>query len=92
MTTVPFTDARNRFSDLVDSVDRTHDRVVITRHGKAAAILVAPDDLETLEETIDVLASPEAMRQLAESRDDRDRGDMLGLDEVAELMRRRNQS
>lgn len=89
MTTVPFTDARNRFSDLVDSVDRTHDRVVITRHGKAAAVLVAPDDLEALEETIDVLASPEAMRQLAESRQDRKRGDVLDQAELAELMRKR---
>lgn len=89
MTTVPFTDARNRLSDLVDSVDRTHDRVTITRHGKAAAVLMAPDDLEALEETIDVLASPEAMRQLAASREDRKRGDVLDQAELAELMRKR---
>lgn len=65
MTVTPFTEARNRLSELIDEVERTHERVEITRHGHAVAVLISPDDLAALEETIDVLSSPEAMRQLA---------------------------
>ena len=51
-----------------EDVERTHERIEITRHGHPVAVLISPDDLAALEETLDVLFSPEAMRQLAESR------------------------
>jgi prevent-host-death family protein len=87
---MPFTEARNRLSELVDEVARTHERVEITRHGHAVAILISPDDLAVLEETIDVLSSPEAMRQLAESRDAIETDDVLSADDLATLMSRRS--
>jgi prevent-host-death family protein len=90
MTTLPLTEARNRLSELLDDVERTHERVIITRHGKESAVLISTDDLEALEETLDVLASPEAMRQLAESRADVEAGDVLDADDVAALMAERN--
>lgn len=89
MTVLPFTEARNRLSDLVDEVERTHERIEITRHGHAVAILISPDDLAVLEETIDVLSSPEAMRQLAESRRAIETDDVLDADDLAKLISRR---
>jgi prevent-host-death family protein len=87
---MPFTDARNRLSELIDEVERTHERVEITRHGHAVAVLISPDDLAVLEETIDVLSSPEALRQLAESRRAIEVNDVLDADDLAALMARRN--
>jgi prevent-host-death family protein len=92
MTTLPLTEARNRLSELLDDVERTHERVIITRHGKESAVLISTDDLEALEETLDVLASPEAMRQLAESRADVEAGDVLDADDVAALMAERKRA
>lgn len=89
MTTVPFTDARNRLSELLDDVERTHERVAITRHGHEVAVLISPDDLASLEETLDVLASPAVLRQLAESREAIEVGDVLDADELAALMAKR---
>jgi prevent-host-death family protein len=89
MSVMPFTDARNRLSELIDEVERTHERVEITRHGRAVAIIVSPDDLAALEETLDVLASREAMRQLAESREAVDAGDVLDAEELTALMAKR---
>lgn len=89
MTTVPFTEARNRLSELIDDVERTHERVIITRHGDAVAVLLSPGDLEALEETLDVLSSPDMMRQLAESRAAVAAGDVLEADELAALMTKR---
>jgi prevent-host-death family protein len=89
MTVLPFTDARNRLSELLDEVQRTHERVAITRHGQPVAVLISPDDLAALEETLDVLSSPDAMRQLSESRQAVEAGDVLDADELAALMTKR---
>ena len=90
MTVLPFTDARNRLSELIDEVNRTHERVEITRHGHPVAVLISADDLAALEETLDVLSSPEAMRQLAESRAAVEAGDVLDSDELAVLLAKRS--
>jgi prevent-host-death family protein len=89
MTVIPFTDARNRLSELIDEVTRTHERIEITRHGHAVAILVSPADLAALEETLDVLSSRETMRQLSDSREAIESGDVLDAEELAVLMSKR---
>jgi len=86
MQTVPLGDARDRFSALVTSVEKTHDRVTVTRNGVPAAVIVSPADLEELEETIAVLSSPDLMRQLAESPEDVRRGDLLDATEDRESL------
>jgi len=58
---MPLAQARNRFSEVVDEVERTHDRVIITRHGKPVAVILSPADLESLEETLSLLATPGAL-------------------------------
>jgi prevent-host-death family protein len=91
MTVMSFTDARNRLSELIEDVERTHERIEITRHGHPVAVLISPDDLAALEETLDVLSSPEAMRQLAESRAAVAAGDVLDANQLAVLMAQRTQ-
>ena len=90
MTVLPFADARNRPSELIDEVARTHERIEINRDGHPVAVLISADDLAALEETLDVLSSPEAMRQLAESRAAVEAGDVLDGDELAALMAKRS--
>lgn len=58
MTSVPLGEAKNRLSEYVSDVERTHHRVTITRHGRTAAVLISADDLAALEETVDILATP----------------------------------
>lgn len=60
-------DVKNRLSEVVDQVEREHDRVTITRHGKAAAVVISADDLESLEETLKVADRPELMTQVRDS-------------------------
>lgn len=68
MTTVAVRAAKDQLSSLLDQVERTHDRVVITRNGLPAGVLMSTDDLEALEETLDVLSSPALVADLAEGR------------------------
>ncbi len=65
---LPLREVRSRFSELVEEVARTHERITVTRNGKPVAILISPDDLASMQDTLDVLADPDLMRQLIESR------------------------
>jgi len=66
VTTVPLAEAEDHLSEYIAGVERTHDRVVITHHGRPTAILVSPDDLAALEETVDILTTPGAPQAIAE--------------------------
>jgi antitoxin YefM len=54
---MPLADVKNRLSEVVDRLEREHGRVVITRHGHPAAVVMSLDDLESLEETLDIMDS-----------------------------------
>ena len=82
MTVVPLGEARDRLSELVSEVSTTHDRIVITRHGHADAVLISPDDLESLEETLSILSDPEALEGLREGIADANAGRFADADAI----------
>ena len=67
MTTESLRTVRDRFSDFVERVNRQHERIVITRNGTPAAVLLSPEDLESLEETLAILADPDALEAIAQA-------------------------
>lgn len=69
MLTEALRTVRDQFSEYVDRVEREHERVVVTRNGRPAAILINPDELESLEETLSVLADDDAVRALREAQE-----------------------
>ena len=50
---------RQERSGIVEEVVTTQDRVVVTRHGEPAAVLIASANREALEETLEILADAE---------------------------------
>jgi prevent-host-death family protein len=85
-------DAKAHFSELVSRVDRQHDRVTVTVHGRPSAVLLSPDDLEALEETIAILSDGEAVRQLAASDAEVARGEGESEEDLAQAMRLRGRT
>lgn len=87
---LPLADVKNRLSEVVAEVERSHSRVVITKHGRPVAVLLSVDDLESLEETLEVMSDPELMAQIAESEADikAGRGIEYTKEELLELVRR----
>lgn len=84
-------DVKNQLSTVVDKVEREHERVVITKHGRPAAIVLSMDDLESLEETVDVLSSPALIEQIRESLEELQAGqaEVLSKDDALALVRAR---
>lgn len=67
MSTESLRSVRDHFSEVVDRVEHQHERVVITRNGHAAAVLLSPEDLAQLEETVSVLNDAEALADIREA-------------------------
>jgi antitoxin YefM len=60
-------DVKNRLSEVVDRLEREHGRVVITKHGRPAAVVMSVEDLESLEETLDVMSSEALLADIREA-------------------------
>jgi antitoxin YefM len=90
MTTLPLADVKAHLSTVVDEVRSTHERVVITRNGRPEAVIIAVDDLESLEETLDLLSTPGALEGVREAEEAISRGDVLNAEQVRELVAERN--
>jgi prevent-host-death family protein len=64
---MPLADVKNRLSEVVDRLEREHGRVVITKHGRPAAVVLSVDDLESLEETLHVMDNAAVLADLREA-------------------------
>lgn len=60
-------DVKAHLSELVAQVGAQHDRVTVTVHGRPTAVLVAVEDLESLEETVAVLSNSMVVRALTDA-------------------------
>ena len=85
---LPLADVKNRLSEVVDRLEREHGRVVITKHGHPAAVVISVDDLESLEETLDVMGSDALMSDIREALADLGTADapVLTKDEALRLI------
>jgi len=89
MTTESLRNVKDRFSEFVDRVDREHDRVVITRNGRPAAVLISPDDLDSLEETLELMGDQDGIKELVAADAAVASGDVVrGVDAVRALRSR----
>jgi antitoxin YefM len=81
--TLPFSEVKAHLSEVADRVEREHDRIVVTRNGRPSFVLVSPDDLESLEETLAILQDDELMESLRTSRRQAATGDTVPLRDQA---------
>ena len=86
MRTVPLSEAKARLSEIADEVGRTHERVHITRNGREYVVLLAAEDLESIEATLELLADPAAQERIRRSQQEVERGKLLDEQEVRALL------
>ena len=87
---MPLADVKNRLSEVVDRLEREHGRVVITKHGRPAAVVISIEDLEGLEETLDIMSDPKLMRRIRKAQAEVAAGEAeeLTKDEALALIKR----
>ncbi len=90
MTSLPLAEVKAHLSELVGRVSSQHERLTVTVHGRPSAVLLAVEDLESLEETIAVLSDAAALRELIEAEAEIARGEGESEEQLAEAMRGRS--
>ena len=80
--TLPLAEIKAHLSEIVDRVEHQHDRVVLTRNGRAAAVIMSPEDLEALEDTLELLSDPAALKEIDRARQDVARGKVVTAEEL----------
>lgn len=80
-TIIPASQARSNFYDLLDEVSKTFKRFIITKHGRAQAVILSPEEVESLEETNEILADKRLMRSLRQGEEDIKKGRYITLEQ-----------
>ncbi|WP_131765335.1 type II toxin-antitoxin system Phd/YefM family antitoxin [Candidatus Protofrankia californiensis] len=61
---MPISEARDHLGEIVSKAEHAHERIVLTRHGRAVAAVISIEDLRDLEEAedeSDLVAAREAL-------------------------------
>lgn len=82
MDAISVTDARNRLPELVEDVSSKLSEYVITRHGRAHAVLMSAEEHDALLETLEVLSDSATMQRIRDSLDELARGETVSFEDV----------
>jgi antitoxin YefM len=89
-TSMSLAEVKAHLSEVVSRVSGQHERVTVTVHGTPSAVLVAPEDLESLEETLAILSDPDTLRRMAASDSELAAGEGESEADLAAAMARRS--
>ena len=64
MKTLSLSEAKMKLSGLVEKVQTMDEEVVITKNGSPAAVMISPDEFDSLKETIAVRSDEHLMRDI----------------------------
>lgn len=80
--TLPLSEIKAHLSEIIDRVEREHERIVLTRNGRPAAVIMSPADLEALEDTLELLSDPQALKEIEAAREDAAQGRVVDAEEL----------
>lgn len=86
-STLTVSDARTNLYDMMEEVRKYLRRFVITHHGKPQAVLMPVEDLESWEETLDIISNKKLMKDIRQAEKDFKAGKYYTLEEVEEKIK-----
>jgi prevent-host-death family protein len=64
MKALSVSEAKMKLSGLIDAVNATDEEIMITKNGRPAAVLVSPEEFESLKETVAVRSDSALMKEI----------------------------
>lgn len=92
MNTIAISDLRNNLPTIIDRIADKLDRFVVTVSGKPKAVVMSVEELESLEETSEIMAIPGILKNLKKSQKQFDKGQYITLEELEEKSRGQHSS
>ena len=68
MKTLSLTEVKNRFSELADDLEATHDHLTVTRNGRPSVVVLSAEEWESITETMFWLSVPGLLENLEKSK------------------------
>ena len=82
MNIIAISNLRANLPSLINRVSEKLERFTITVSGKPKAVVISPEELESLEETAEVLATPGALEAIRKSQKQIREGKFITLKEL----------
>ena len=79
---LPLSEAKARLSQLVAEVEKSEEELVITRHGRPAAVLMSADEFASWQETQEIRRNPALMREIKRGLSQLKKGQRFTFEEV----------
>lgn len=79
---IAISDARTNLPELVNKVNKYLDRFIITINGQPKAALVSQEELESLEETAEILSIPGAKKRIKKGTEQIRNGEFVLLSDL----------
>lgn len=85
MRVLPLSEVKAKLSEVIDEITETQERVTVTRNGRPVVVLIGCDDLESIEETLEILSDPGLLKELEAGRQAIAAGDVVGAEDLRAL-------
>lgn len=82
MDTIAISDARSNLPTIISEANQFLKRFAVTVGGKAKAVIMSFDELESLEETAEIMATPGAYKKIMEGINDVKKGRVIALKDL----------
>lgn len=82
--TLPVTEVREKLTNLVDEVNNKFEQIVITKNGRPRALLMAVDEFDFWQETIEILSDKKLMRDIKQAEKEYHEGKTIPWEKVKE--------
>jgi antitoxin YefM len=90
MSTMPLSEVKAHLSEIADEVRKTHERVHITKNGREYVVLLAAEDLESIEATLELLSDPGSQERVRQADAEIAAGQFLDESQVRALLEDRH--
>lgn len=70
MSVLSLAAVKAHFSQVIDEVAGTHERVTVTKNGSPVAVILAVEDYESLMETLAILSDPRAGAEIRQAEEE----------------------
>ncbi len=82
MDTIAISDFRANLPNLINQVNEGLKRFIVTVSGRPKAVVISIDELESLEETAEILSIPGALESIKKSQEEIHKGKFTTLEQV----------
>lgn len=80
--TISSTEARQKFAEILENVEKTGANYTFTVNGRAKAVLMSAEDYESWAETNDILSDPKLVTDIKQGQDDIKAGRVRSYKEI----------